>query len=117
MTAALAGVGVTTFAQDGSRQPTQYALGAALGAPRYPSNIYYNASNWPDQLNEYNTLYVRAGVSIGNGETGRCGEHLVHDLPALRRRPRRTCWRRSRGSCWATYWTTTRGSATRTSPT
>ncbi len=55
MTAALAGTGLTTFAQDGSRQPTQYALGAALGAPRYPSNIYYNAANWPDQLNEYNT--------------------------------------------------------------
>ena len=73
MTAALAGTGVTTFAQDGSRQPTQYALGAALGAPRYPSNIYYNAANWPDQLNEYNTLYVKSGVSIGNGETGHCG--------------------------------------------
>ena len=72
MTAALAGAGVTTFAQDGSRQPTQYSLGAAQGAPRYPSNIYYNASNWPDQLNEYNTLYVAQGVSIGNGETGHC---------------------------------------------
>jgi hypothetical protein len=73
MTAALAGTGITTFAQDGSRQPTQYALGAALGAPRYPSNIYYNAGNWPDELNEYNTLYVASGDSIGNGsETGRC---------------------------------------------
>ena len=72
MTAALAGVGVTTFAQDGSRQPTQYSLGAALGAPRYPSNIYYNAANWPDELNEYNTLYVTQGDSIGGGETGHC---------------------------------------------
>ena len=74
MTAALAGAGVTIFAQDGSRQPTQYALGAAEGAPRYPSNIYYNASNWPDELNEYNTLYVASGDSIGNGETGRCDD-------------------------------------------
>ena len=73
MTAALAGTGVTTFAEDGSRQPTQYSLGAALGAPRYPSNIYYNAANWPDQLNEYNTLYVKSGVSIGGSETGHCG--------------------------------------------
>ena len=72
MTAGLTGAGVTIFAQDGSRQPTQYALGAAEGAPRYPSNIYYNASNWPDQLSEYNTLYVASGTSIGNGETGRC---------------------------------------------
>jgi Putative Ig domain len=76
MTAALAGVGVTTFAQDGSRQPNQYTLGAALGAPRYPSNIYYNAGNWPDELNEYNTLYVAKGVNLGNPdfptETGHC---------------------------------------------
>ena len=74
MTAALAGAGVTVFAQDGSRQPTQYSLGAAEGAPRYPSNIYYNASNWPDELSEYNTLYVASGDSIGNGETGRCDD-------------------------------------------
>ena len=76
MPAALAGVGVTTFAQDGSRQPQQYSLGAALGAPRYPSNIYYNADNFTDQLNEYNTLYVAQGDSLGSaqypGETGHC---------------------------------------------
>jgi hypothetical protein len=76
MPAALAGVGVTTFAQDASRQPQQYSLGAALGAPRYPSNIYYNASNWADELNEYNTLYVAQGASLGStqypGDTGHC---------------------------------------------
>jgi hypothetical protein len=76
MPAALAGVGVTTFAEDASRQPQQYSLGGALGAPRYPSNIYYNASNWPDELNEYNTLYVKQGVSLGDpawpGDTGHC---------------------------------------------
>ena len=67
---------MTTFAQDASRQPQQYSLGAALGAPRYPSNIYYNAANWPDELNEYNTLYVAQGDSLGNttypSETGHC---------------------------------------------
>ena len=77
MPAALAGVGVTTFAQDASRQPQQYSLGAALGAPRYPSNIYYNASNFPDELNEYNTLYVAQGDPLGStlypSETGHCG--------------------------------------------
>jgi hypothetical protein len=76
MPGALAGVGVTTFAEDASRQPQQYSLGAALGAPRYPSNIYYNAGNWPDELNEYNTLYVAQGHSLGSsqfpGETGHC---------------------------------------------
>ena len=74
MTAGLEGVDVNVFAQDGSRQPTQYSLGTAQGAPRYPSNIYYNAANWPDELNEYNTLYVAQGVSIGNGEVGHCDD-------------------------------------------
>jgi hypothetical protein len=76
MPAALAGTGISTFAQDASRQPQQYSLGNALGAPRYPSNIFYNAANWPDELNEYNTLYVAKGHSIGStafpAETGHC---------------------------------------------
>jgi hypothetical protein len=76
MPTALTDTGVTTFAQDASRQPQQYTLGTAQGAPRYPNNIYYNASTWADELNEYNTLYVEPGVSIGtvNGvnETGHC---------------------------------------------
>ena len=76
MPAALNATGVTTFAQDASRQPQQYSLGGALGAPRYPSNIYYNASNWPDQLSEYNTLYVKQGVPLGDpaypGAVGHC---------------------------------------------
>ena len=76
MPGALADTGVTTFAQDASRQPQQYSLGAALGAPRYPNNIYYNAANWPDELNEYNTLYVAQGDNLGNAtypsETGHC---------------------------------------------
>jgi hypothetical protein len=71
MPTALNAVGVTTFAQDASRQPAQYSLGNAIGAPRYPSNIYYNASNWTDQLNEYNTLYVQSGTAFPGG-VGRC---------------------------------------------
>ena len=59
--------------------------GGALGAPRYPSNIYYNASNWPDELNEYNTLYVAQGDSLGDpacpGETGHCTDTVGHHLP------------------------------------
>jgi hypothetical protein len=72
MPGALSGTGITTIAADASRQPQQYSLGPAVTAPRYPSNIFYNASNWPDELNEYNTLYVQQGTSIGNGEVGHC---------------------------------------------
>ncbi|HEY0805729.1 MAG TPA: putative Ig domain-containing protein, partial [Pseudonocardiaceae bacterium] len=81
MPTAMASLGITTFAADASRQPGPYAIGTAQSAPRYPSNIYYNASNWPDQLNEYNTLYVAAGQSLGNSqfpnETGRCAATAV----------------------------------------
>jgi hypothetical protein len=76
MPSALADVGVTTFASDASRQPQSFTLGAAVNAPRYPSNIYYNASNWPDEINEYSTLYVASQTSLGNAaspaETGHC---------------------------------------------
>jgi hypothetical protein len=65
MTSALAGVGVTTFASDASRQSAPFTLGAANSAPRYPSNIYYNADNWADELNEYNTLYASTTTQIG----------------------------------------------------
>jgi hypothetical protein len=77
---AFAGNGITTFAADASRQPTQYAetsgANVAESAPRYPNNIYYNASTWADELNEYNTLYVGQGINLGNAtyptETGHC---------------------------------------------
>ncbi len=80
MPAAMAGTGIQVFGSDGSRQPNTYTISSgtnvAHAAPRYPSNVYYNAANWPDELNEYNTLYVAPGVSIGNtqypGETGHC---------------------------------------------
>jgi hypothetical protein len=81
---AFSNMGITTFAADGSRQPAPYSIaypggaGSANSAPRYPSNIYYNADNWPDQINEYNTLYVDSGASIGDSQypsdTGRCGD-------------------------------------------
>ncbi|MDA8297254.1 MAG: hypothetical protein M0004_11835 [Actinomycetota bacterium] len=81
MAAALAATGVTTVAADASRQPQQYEIGAASTAPRYPSNIYYNASNWPDEINEYSTLYVASGHPLGDArypqETGRCVDTSV----------------------------------------
>ena len=76
MPGALTDTGITTAGSDASRQPQQYTIGSALTAPRYPSNIYYNASNFPDELNEYNTLYVAQGDSLGStqfpSETGHC---------------------------------------------
>lgn len=80
MPTAMAATGIQVFGSDGSRQPNTYTISSgsnvAHAAPRYPSNIYYNAANWPDELNEYNTLYVAPGVSMGDsrypGETGRC---------------------------------------------
>ena len=80
--AALAGVGINVFASDASRQPQQLVDtsngSTALSAPRYPSNIYYNASNWPDELNEYNTLYVASGDPLGSTQyptlTGKCAD-------------------------------------------
>ena len=80
MPAAMAGTGIQVFGSDGSRQPNTYTISSgtnvAHAAPRYPSNIYYNADTWADELNEYNTLYVAPGVSLGNpqypGETGHC---------------------------------------------
>ncbi|MFI6056233.1 putative Ig domain-containing protein [Streptomyces violascens] len=82
---AFADTGVTVFGADASRQPQSYTItgtsstgtaNSAASAPRYPSNIYYNAANWPDELNEYNTAYVASGSSIGDSqypaETGKC---------------------------------------------
>ena len=85
MPAALAGAGVTTFAEDASRQPQQYSLGAALAAPRDPSNIYYNARTGRT-TNEYNTLYVAQGASLG--------PHLAGGNRPLRRTTATTCGRR-----------------------
>ncbi len=81
--AALAATQVTTIAADASRQPNQYGIPAGstatLTAPRVPSNIYYNASNWPDEVSEYNTLYASPSVEIsatagpgGTPEYGHC---------------------------------------------
>lgn len=82
---AFADTGITVFGADASRQPQSYTISGtssagasnvAASAPRYPSNIYYNAANWPDELNEYNTAYVANGSSIGDSqypaETGKC---------------------------------------------
>jgi hypothetical protein len=83
MPTALQATGVSVFAADASRQPQQYSENVgttpvAESSPRYPSNIYYNAANWPIELNEYNTLYVGQGTNLGDStyttETGHCDD-------------------------------------------
>ncbi len=82
---AFSDMGINVFGADASRQPQSYtipytapggATNTASSAPRYPSNIYYNAANWSDELNEYNTAYVATGSSLGDSqypaETGKC---------------------------------------------
>ncbi|MBE2319508.1 hypothetical protein DVA67_026310 [Solirubrobacter sp. CPCC 204708] len=72
----LAGVtagGVSTIASDASKgyptTPTvitspllpagaSFVMGAVRAVPRYPSNVYYNASRQGQQLDEYNWIYV-----------------------------------------------------------
>ena len=75
MPSALADVGVTTFAADAPASHSPFAR-HRVNAPRYPSNIYYNASNWPDEINEYSTLYVASQTSLDTAanptETGHC---------------------------------------------
>ena len=105
MPAALAGGGRHHLRPDASRQPQQYSPRAhgTRRAPRYPSNIYYNASNWPDELNEYNTLYVAPGDSPRRHHVperdralrGHLGHHLHHHAGDRGRRS----WPRSRTSC------------------
>jgi hypothetical protein len=85
MPRAFADTGITAFGSDASRQPQAYQLNdggnSAASAPRYPSNIYYNASNWLDELSEYNTLYVAQGTSIQDpqypGAVGKCVDSTV----------------------------------------
>ncbi len=84
MTAAFTGAGITTFAQDGSRQPTQYSIGNALGAPRtratstttQPTGPTRSASTtrctWPR---------VTRSATWPSRTRPAAAPHLLHDLP------------------------------------
>jgi hypothetical protein len=58
MASALSAQGVTSIGADNSRETGQRQLGSALTLPRYPMNVFYNVSTWPDQLDEYDWLYL-----------------------------------------------------------
>ena len=55
---------------------TAFADGPATAVPRHPINIYFNAATQAEMVNEYNTLYVQNGTSIGDAtypaEVGHC---------------------------------------------
>ncbi len=90
MPAALAGIGDHHLRRRRLPPARPYTITArALDRPtRRPAtrrNIYYNAANWADELNEYNTLYASTTTPIGPTapaapEYGHCVGHLVDHL-------------------------------------
>ena len=76
MTAALAGVGVTTFAQDGSRQPTQYSLGRRARRAPVPEQHLLQRGQLAGRAQRVQHAVRRQGVNLGNpdfpAETGHC---------------------------------------------
>jgi hypothetical protein len=71
---ALQATGVQWVGDDASRFFAQRPWGPALSVPRYPSNIYYNASTQTQMLDEYNYLYLppQLGGSCVDSATTTC---------------------------------------------
>jgi hypothetical protein len=71
---ALAATGIKWVGDDASRFFDQRPWGDALSVPRYPSNIYYNASTRNEMLDEYNYLYLppSLGGKCENSATTTC---------------------------------------------
>jgi hypothetical protein len=65
MPQALTDTGVKWIAADASRQFDQFQVGPALTVPRYPTGVYYNVGTNPEQLDEYNYVYLPP--SLGGG--------------------------------------------------
>ena len=53
---------------DASREPTLRRVGAALGVPRHPINVFYNVSTEEQEVDLYNWIYT----SRANGGSGLC---------------------------------------------
>ncbi|HEX4905838.1 MAG TPA: hypothetical protein VFU93_10325 [Acidimicrobiales bacterium] len=60
MPAALRQTGIRWIASDASKEPAQRPLGDALTVPRYPTDIYYDASTREEQVDEYNFTYLQS---------------------------------------------------------
>lgn len=68
---ALGPAGVQYVGLDASREPVARPIGAALGVPRHPINIFYNASTKAEEIDEYNWVYT----SRANGGSGLCEDN------------------------------------------
>jgi hypothetical protein len=66
--AALGPNGVKWVGLDASREPDLRAVGAAVGLPRHPINVFYNVAKEVDEVSEYNWLYT----SRADGGSGIC---------------------------------------------
>ncbi|MBO0869706.1 MAG: hypothetical protein J2P15_14185 [Micromonosporaceae bacterium] len=53
---------------DASREPAARMVGNALGVPRHPLNVFYNASTKAEEVDEYNWIYN----SKADGGSGLC---------------------------------------------
>jgi len=53
---------------DASREPALRSVGAAMGAPRHPINVFYNVSTAAQEISEYNWIYT----SKADGGSGLC---------------------------------------------
>lgn len=60
--------GVKWLGLDASRETGQRAVGAALGVPRHPINVFYNVATKAEEVSEYNWIYT----SKANGGSGIC---------------------------------------------
>ncbi|HEX6498160.1 MAG TPA: hypothetical protein VF054_03910 [Micromonosporaceae bacterium] len=60
--------GVKYIGLDASREPALRPVGAALGDPRHPINVFYNVSTVPQEVDEYNWIYT----STADGGSGIC---------------------------------------------
>ncbi|MEV6235644.1 hypothetical protein [Lentzea sp. NPDC051838] len=67
-TAALGPNAIKWLGLDASREPNLRAVGAAVGLPRHPINVFYNVAKEVDEVSEYNWLYT----SQANGGSGIC---------------------------------------------
>lgn len=63
--------GIKWIGLDASREPNQRQVGAALGVPRHPINVFYNVANPNEEVSEYNWIYT----SRADGGSGICEDH------------------------------------------
>jgi hypothetical protein len=60
--------GIKWVPLDASREPAMRQVGSALGVPRHPIDVFYNASTKADEVSEYNWIYD----SAADGGSGLC---------------------------------------------